>query len=259
MNRLADIQGASALQSAFDADGFVSLTPLFDAAQMAEINAEVDRFLTHGVPRMPPEQVYYEDKSDPSSVKQLQKLHEHSPYFRAMMLDGPIRRIAEEVLRDEVVPVNMQFFNKPAGIGQPTPPHQDGYYFHLSPCEAVTGWLALEPVDEQNGCIHYVRGSHRAEGLRPHGATGVLGFSQGMTDFGTEADRAGTVAVPGGAGTFLMHHARTIHWAGANRSKTRSRRALGFIYYARRAKPDLAAREAYQRELDARLWAEGKI
>jgi phytanoyl-CoA hydroxylase len=249
----------TALQTAFDADGYISIAPLFDAGQMAEIIGEVDRFLAEGVPHMPPEQVYYEDKSDLASVKQLQKLHEHSPFFRAMMLDGPIRRIAEEVLRDEVVPVNMQFFNKPPGIGQPTPPHQDGYYFHLSPTEAVTGWLALEPVDQENGCIHYVRGSHKGDGFRRHGSTGVLGFSQGMTDFGTEADRAGTVAFPGGAGTFLMHHARTIHWAGPNQSKTRSRRALGFIYYAGRAKPDLAAREAYQRQLNARLKVEGKI
>ena len=44
-----------------------------------------------------------------------------------------------------------------------------------------------------------------------------------------------------------MHHARTIHWAGPNRSKTRSRRAIGFIYYAKRAREDIAAKEAYQK------------
>jgi 2-oxoglutarate-dependent dioxygenase len=240
-------------QQTFDRDGYVCVAPLFAPDKIAEINGEIRRFIRDVVPDMPASQVYYEDKSDPASLKQLQKMFEHDGYFNDLMTCGPARDIAQEVLRDDVVTVNMQYFNKPPGIGQATPPHQDGYYFHLSPCEAVTGWLALEDVDDENGCIHYVRGSHRDAAFRPHGQTGVLGFSQGITDFGTAADRAGEVAFPGPAGTFLMHHAKTVHWAGANRSATRSRRALGFIYYAARARPDIRARDAYQAALDARL------
>lgn len=254
-----DSPETTSMKDDFDRDGFVAVDPLFNASEMAEINSEVARFLVEGVPQMPPERVYLEERNDRNSIKQLLMLFEYSPFFRSMMFDGPIRRIAEEVLGDAVMPMNMQFFNKPAGIGQPTPPHQDGYYFHLSPCEAVTGWLALEPVDHENGCIHYVRGSNNTDTFRPHGKTGVLGFSQGITDFGKAEDVEGTVACPGGAGTFLMHHARTIHWAGANTSPTRSRRALGFIYYAERAKVDLAAKEAYQTALEARLKTEGRI
>jgi ectoine hydroxylase-related dioxygenase (phytanoyl-CoA dioxygenase family) len=50
----------------------------------------------------------------------------------------------------------MQYFNKPPSVGQPTPPHQDGYYFMLDPCEAVTMWFALDEVDEENGRMRYV-------------------------------------------------------------------------------------------------------
>ena len=31
----------------------------------------------------------------------------------------------------------------------------------LTPCEALTMWLALEEVDEDNGCVCYVTGSNR--------------------------------------------------------------------------------------------------
>lgn len=247
------------LETNFARDGYVAVDPLYQPDEMARINAEIARFIQDIVPKMPSERVYYEDRNDPSSLKQLQKMFEYDSYFEDLMLNSPVRAIAERVLGDEVVPVNMQYFNKPAGTGKPTPPHQDGYYFHLKPCEAVTGWLALEPVDEENGCIHYVRGSHKPDGFRPHGQTGVLGFSQGMTDFGTAEDIENTVAFPGGAGTFLMHHARTIHWAGANTSQARSRRALGFIYYAKRAKLDTTARDAYQQRLDEQLATAGKI
>lgn len=248
-----------ALRDGYDADGYVCVDPLFDAAKMAEINAELRRFITDVVPTMPDTNVYYEDKADKTSLKQLVQMFEFDAYFEQLMLDSPVRKIAEEVLQDEVVPINMQFFNKPAGIGQPTPPHQDGYYFHLTPCRAVTGWLALEPVDAENGCIHYVRASHKAEDFRPHGRTGTLGFSQGITDFGTASDEAGTVSFPGDAGTFLMHDAKTVHWAGPNQSRTRSRRALGFIYYAKSAKLDEAKKEAYQKKLDEELRKVGKI
>ncbi len=247
------------LRDGYDADGYVCVEPLFDATKMAEINSELGRFIMDVVPTMPETNVYYEDKSDTSSLKQLVKMFEFDAYFEDLMLNSPVRKIAEEVLQDEVVPINMQFFNKPAGIGKPTPPHQDGYYFHLTPCKAVTGWLALEPVDEENGCIHYVRGSHKHPEFRPHGRTGTLGFSQGITDFGSQADEKDAVHFPGGAGTFLMHDAMTVHWAGANQSKTRSRRALGFIYYAKSAQLDVAKKEAYQRKLDNELKKAGKI
>ncbi|MCJ8323639.1 MAG: phytanoyl-CoA dioxygenase family protein [Rhizobiales bacterium] len=247
------------LLNEFTKDGYVCVKPLYNSTEMAEINTQVARFIKDVVPTMPDAQVYFEDKNDRSSLKQLQKMFEYDEYFKDMMMNGPARKIAEELLQDEVVAVNMQYFNKPAGIGQPTPPHQDGYYFHLTPCEAVTGWLALEEVDEENGCIHYVNGSHNKQEFRKHGQTGVLGFSQGITDFGTADDLANEVSFPGQAGTFLMHHARTIHWAGANKSLTRSRRALGFIYYGASAKLDVATKQIYQKTLDEQLKNSNKI
>jgi phytanoyl-CoA hydroxylase len=146
----------------------------------------------------------------------------------------------------------MQYFNKPPRIGQPTPAHQDGYYFMLEPNEAVTMWLALEPVDEENGCVRYVRGSHK-HGLRPHGRTQVLGFSQGMTDFGTADDLRNEVFFPCQPGDLLVHHALTIHRADGNPSEHRTRKALGFIYYARHAQEDVVKKQAYQESLKQSL------
>jgi phytanoyl-CoA hydroxylase len=258
-----DISGLEAaredLTRSYGEDGYVALEGFFGPDAMRTINAEVERFIAERVPSLPREQVYLENKDDPTSIKQLQKLHEHDPFFRLLIEEGPVRRLAEIVLDGPVSCRNMQFFNKPAGVGQPTPPHQDGYYFHLQPCLAATAWLALEPVDEETGCIHYVRGSHKAEGFRPHSRTGTLGFSQGIPDFGTAQDKANDVAFPAQPGTLLIHDARTIHWAGGNRSPTRSRRALGFIFYSERATFDEASWAAYQARLAAELASAGRI
>lgn len=121
------------LKSDFDRDGYVHVDALYYAPEVAEIRRQLDRFVREKVPEMPEAQVYYEDRSDRSTLKQLQQMFHYDDWFAEMMLNGPARRIAEEVLQDEVVPINMQYFNKPAGIGQRTPPHQDGVFFHLTP------------------------------------------------------------------------------------------------------------------------------
>ena len=116
-------------------------------------------------------------------------------------------------------------------------------------------WMALEPADDENGCVKYVRGSH-LNGMRPHGRTKTLGFSQGITDFGTDADMANELSFPASPGDLLVHHSLTIHRAGGNTSDTRSRKALGLIYFGESAKEDLEAKAAYQKKLQEERFAE---
>ena len=109
-------------------------------------------------------------------------------------------------------------------------------------------WLALENVDEENGCVKYVRGSHK-KGMRTHGRTTTLGFSQGIVDFGTEEDMKEEIAFPAGPGDLLVHHSLTIHRAGANTTTNRTRKAMGLIYWGLSAKEDKEAKERYMQQL----------
>ena len=154
-----------------------------------------------------------------------------SPSWRKPLLGTPV------VLR------GVELFNKPAGIGKPTPPHQDGYYFCLVPSQAVTLWFPLDPVSEENGCIRYVRGSHR-KGIRPHRISNILGFSQGLMDWGPE-DEAAEVKALASPGDLLAHHCDMIHRADANPSRI-SRRALAIVYDAASSAIDEAARIRYR-------------
>jgi phytanoyl-CoA hydroxylase len=54
-------------------------------------------------------------------------------------------------------------------------------------------------------------------------------------------------------GDLLVHHALTIHRADGNTSQDRNRRALGFIYYADRAREDTLRKQAYQQALQEDL------
>jgi len=245
-------------KAAFDRDGYIALRGFLDAAEVAELCGEFTRFRDTILPHLPRNEVFYEQLGEASTLKQVQRLHEHDTFFGLMMEQGKFRRVAEIVLGEPVTCQNMQYFNKPAGVGQPTPPHQDGYYFMLEPCAAVTMWLALEDVDEETGCVRYVTGSHQL-GMRAHARTGTLGFSQGIPDYPCPNDRVHERAFPARPGDLLVHHALTIHRADGNTSPTRTRRAMGFIYYAASARPDEQAHAAYKARLAEDLAAVGKI
>lgn len=241
----------------FRADGYVALPGFLNAQEVTSLCEHVERFVRDIAPQMPAEQVFYEDKADRTSLKQLQQMFEYDAFFRSMMFGSRFEKLASTLLQTEVRGVNMQYFNKPPGISQPTPPHQDGYYFMLEPSEAVTMWLALEDVDEETGCVRYVNGSHLL-GLRPHRQTQTLGFSQGILDFGTKADVSNEVPFPAKPGDLLVHHALTIHRADKNRSTTRSRKALGFIYYSADA-TESPQKKQRQAALVEQLRLEGKV
>ena len=235
--------------------GFVCLRKFLDAREIAICQEKIREFIEGLIPQLPRDHVFYEDRETLSTLKQIQQMQNHCPWCDEFM-NGKPRALAEELMGKGVVASNMQYFNKPPLAGRPTPPHQDGYYFKLHPPEALTMWLALDEVNEENGCIRYVSGSHR-DGLRPHGPTGTLGFSQGVTDFGRPEDLSREEVIHAAPGDLLVHDSMTIHRAEGNASASRNRRALGFIFYSEDAQEDERAKEDYRRE--AQRQQEGKI
>src|SRR5690606_28734076 len=114
--------------------------------------------------------------------------------------------------------------------GKATPPHQDGYYFMLNPVSAVTMWMALEDVDQENGWVSYVQGSH-LKGMRPHSKTETIGFSQGIPAFGLKEDIENEIFFPTPPGELLIPQSLTIHKANPNTNPSRARKAMGLIYF----------------------------
>ncbi|MFT4542110.1 MAG: phytanoyl-CoA hydroxylase [Planctomycetota bacterium] len=243
---------------AFAKDGFVQLRGFNDRDERDELVSRLEAFLKEQVPKLPEEHVFHEKKGERSTLKQVQQLGQHDSWFFKLANSGRFRQTAEQLLGGPVVPKNLQYFDKPPLVSRPTPAHQDGHYFMIEPCEAVTMWLAIDDADEENGCVHYVKGSHLL-GLREHQRTSTLGFSQGISDYPTARDLENVTPLLARAGDLLVHDARTIHLASRNSSTTRSRRALGFIYYSAQAREDKRAHAAYQLRLASDLKAEGRL
>ena len=236
------------LTNSFQQLGFFVIEKFISDAEVAQIHSELSRVQKDVIPKMPASEVYYDQKGDKNSLKQLQRLHVHDAFFNTLMINSPFQKIAEHLLGESVEGKNLQYFNKRPMVSQPTPPHQDGHYFMIEPVKAITLWLALDQVDEVNGCVRYLPKSH-LHGLRPHARTETLGFSQGIADYGTESDMADEMPLCCAPGTLIGHNALTVHRADQNYSRNRDRRALGFIYYAASVIEDETRNNNYQASL----------
>jgi phytanoyl-CoA hydroxylase len=214
-------------KSAFDRDGFVIVRQLLSADEFADLKANLDRYIREIVPTLPDADAFYEVKGRPETLKQLQFMDKNDLYFSAYRRHPRWCALAQALIGEEAHSEQPEWFCKPAGNLLPTPPHQDNYYFNLTPPHVLTIWMALEPVDEANGCLRYVLGSHK-HGLRPHGRSNIVGFSQGITDWGPE-DQAKEVPIILGPGDVAVHHGNTIHRAEVNRSD-RPRIAYAMVF-----------------------------
>jgi phytanoyl-CoA hydroxylase len=214
-------------QKQFDKDGYVIVRDFLSAEDFAELNHNLDRYIDEIVPTLPDNKAFYQDKSRPETLKQMQHMGECDPYFRHYLEHPRWTALAETLLGEPIRFKDPQWFGKPPLTMHITPPHQDNFYFCLRPPKVLTMWLALDHVNEETGCMRYVPGSHSC-GLRPHHQTEVVGFSQGISDYGPE-DEAAEVLIQLQPGDLVCHHGELIHRADANRSPTLSRRAFALI------------------------------
>ena len=236
------------LKTTFDEQGFVVVRRFLDPNQLAELASEIDRYIREIVPTLPKESAFFHDPERPETLKQLQHM-DVDPFFAGYRNHPRWMGLAESVLGEMVEPVTPEWFNKPPGTDHPTPPHQDNYYLCFDPPRVVTLWLALDSVDEENGCLRYLPGSHR-QPVRLHQSTEVLGFSQGIVDYSDE-DRSQEVALVMEPGDLVAHHGNLIHRADPNRSENRQRRAYATVYHAASCVKDAESLALYQSQLKA--------
>ncbi|CAH1143169.1 unnamed protein product [Phyllotreta striolata] len=78
----------------------------------------------------------------------------------------------ENIIGPNITAMHSMLINKPPDSDPDVsrhPMHQDLHYFPFRPAEKiVAAWTAMETVNEQNGCLFVVPGSHKCGVLYPH-------------------------------------------------------------------------------------------
>jgi ectoine hydroxylase-related dioxygenase (phytanoyl-CoA dioxygenase family) len=212
----------------YDEDGFLAIEHLIDDDTVAELREAYGEVLNRRV-ETPAGQML---GGRIRVIVWPAAAHAAFAHNRALAV---LRELADQVL-GEASPTFDMLIYKPPGDPEITPWHQDMAYSAQPfapagsdiPSWTIRFWIALDDVDEENGCMYFLPGYHR-EPLREHhviagdpsGASRLLELAD--PDGQVDLQRAVTVPLPAGGAT--MHSYGTPHFAGPNRSADRPRRA----------------------------------
>lgn len=229
----------SRLAAEYARDGVIRVPGLFSAEKIEELRAALQHYSETVFPTLPPEDVVLEQ--DGKSVRNFWRMEKHDRYFETLTRVPGVLALVGALVHGDPVAMAVESFNKPARVGSAVPQHQDNAYFCYSPPDALTVWIAVDEVTEENGPIHYVRGSHKG-GLQPHAPSRVAGNSMGLAAPVACTDPYVGLLAPGDA---LIHHSETIHYSAPNRSG-RSRLGLLIVYRGAHCVKDPALLNAYK-------------
>ena len=131
--------------------------------------------------------LFYEYNSNESTDPQTILFHalggwRITPGFHDVLWNPAFVMAASQLLGDKPVRFwHDQLFYKPAKKGGVVAWHQDySYWTRTKPIAHITCWTALDDATIENGCLHYIAGSHRW-GLLPKPV--IAGELHGIKDF----------------------------------------------------------------------------
>jgi hypothetical protein len=157
------------------------------------------------------------------------------PELRKTALFRIGRRLAAQLLEAKLETVRGwgHMIRKPARIGAPLPWHQDEAYWDPGfDYRALGVWMPLDPATRESGCMSFIPESHRGD-VRKHRHVGDDPSVHAL--FTDDVDESLAEAIPIAPGGAILHHCRTLHSSGPNRSD-RVRRAYANEFQTRPVK-----------------------
>lgn len=221
----------SETKNIYESDGYARFDMFYTIEHIDHLNTVIDKMIEDNKVVVG-ETVFDEDGS--GKIKQIQYLHKLDPVFQKIVDDlKPIAKFLHG--SDDFTVLNVQMFEKHPDISKPTRSHQDNAYFKIDPPSALTFWLSLDDIDEENGCLYYAPKTHltptrKHQRYHPHTTfrmrSGVPGLSLCLHEHPEETD----VAIYTNKGDLVVHNCNLIHRAGKNSSTDRRRRAIGVVF-----------------------------
>ena len=191
------------LKRDFDRDGYVVVRGFLSREELEELRIRAEGCL--GEARRSEEY--------PGVVKNLNRI---DPWFEDQLQRGKQAGLISALLEDDLEPASAGCFERIPGETSGIKPHIDAIGHRR---KGATVWIALDRADRENGCLFYVKGTHRQD----------LPSVVGLEGFSAESEEAVAVEVEPGDAT--IHNSRTVHWSEANRSQ-RPRQAITYFYWA---------------------------
>jgi ectoine hydroxylase-related dioxygenase (phytanoyl-CoA dioxygenase family) len=198
--------------------GYLAGIRILDEGQVEALNQELIALMD---PANPKRRLFYEyhtnESKDPSkSLFHALGAWRIAPGFHDILWNPAFTVPASQLLEGAVRFWHDQLFCKPARHGGVVAWHQDySYWTRTQPLAHLTCWIGLDDADRNNGCLHYVPGSHLWPDLPITGLTGDMeAIEYVLTDEQKRQFKPAPIELKRGQGAF--HHPRMIHGSYSN-------------------------------------------
>ena len=214
--------------------GYVSGIKLLDADSIAQLQNELNEIMD---PLHPGNSLFYEFHSNESKNAESVLFHSLGHWritagFHDVLWNPAFIMAAHQLLENKAVRFwHDQLFYKPAKHGGVVAWHQDySYWTRTIAMQHLTCWTGLDDATVENGCLHYIPGSHKWGLLN---APELAGNMDGILDYLTPEQKAefNPVPIELKAGYATFHHPLLVHGSYENKSN-RPRRAFVLNVFA---------------------------
>lgn len=218
----------------FHENGYVAGIQLLNEKQIEVLKNALDEVMD---PKHPLHHLFHEFHSNESGDPDKILFHSLGHWriaeaFHDAIWNPAFRMVASQLLGDRPVRFwHDQLFCKPAYHGGNVAWHQDySYWTRTIEMQHLTCWCGLDDATEENGCLHYVPGSHRWGLLDKPALAGEMDGLKAMLSEEQKTDFK-PVAIPLKAGFATFHHPLLVHGSFANHSE-KSRKAFVLNVFA---------------------------
>jgi ectoine hydroxylase-related dioxygenase (phytanoyl-CoA dioxygenase family) len=212
----------------FDEFGYLAGIRLLTSKQVDALRAELAE-LTNA--SHPGHHLFYEYNSNESTDASRVLVHalgawRITPGFHDLLWNPAFLVPASQLLRGGVRFWHDQLFSKPARHGGVVAWHQDySYWTRTKPMTHLTCWIALDDATKENGCLHYVPGSHRWDLLPKPALAGDMNAIQTVLSAEQKAQFK-PVAIELKKGMATFHHPLMLHGSFENNTDGPRRAAV---------------------------------
>lgn len=202
----------------FNEYGYLKGIKIFTQDQVEVLRAELAQLMD---PAHPGHHLFYEYHSNESADPNRVLFHalgawRITPGFHDLLWHPAFTVPASQLLRGAVRFWHDQLFCKPAQHGGVVAWHQDySYWTRTTPLAHLTCWIGLDDSTRENGCVHYVPGSHRWPDLPITGLTGDMDAIQTVLT-AEQKEQFRPLAIELKQGESSFHHPRMIHGSYEN-------------------------------------------
>ena len=195
----------------YNEEGFVSPIDIFSKTEALELRKEIEKI----------------EKEIPNEVNGSGRynLHLISPLLDQVCHNPNILDAVESVIGENILVCGTTLFIKEPNEKGFVSYHQDAKYIGLEPHNWVTAWVAVTDANINNGCMNMWAGSHKDK-LKYHSENFDDGnlLTRGQTVENVPKDQIKPIEL--NAGQMSLHHPKTVHGSGLNKSNDRR---IGFV------------------------------